>query len=79
MFLQEQAESIVAARSYLWLVYIKQLLLIIFYSNSNTFNKQCLDSQTSYVKSLALAITKSGADLIVMNNRGLGGIPLKVI
>ena len=34
-------------------------------------------SQTSYVKSIALAITHAGATVVVLNNRGLGGVPLK--
>ncbi|CAG7825577.1 unnamed protein product [Allacma fusca] len=34
-------------------------------------------SQTSYVKSVALAITHAGATVVVLNNRGLGGVPLK--
>jgi len=34
-------------------------------------------SQTSYVKSLALACTKVGSRVYVLNNRGLGGVALK--
>jgi len=33
-------------------------------------------SQTSYVKTLCMAITKSGANVIVFNNRGIGGVPI---
>jgi len=33
-------------------------------------------SQTSYVKSLVLAITRGGAGVYVLNNRGIGGVPL---
>lgn len=35
-------------------------------------------AQTSYVKTLCLAITRAGANVVVMNNRGIGGVPLKV-
>jgi len=35
-------------------------------------------SQTSYVKTLAMSIVTAGASLVVYNNRGIGGVPLKV-
>lgn len=34
-------------------------------------------SNTSYVKTLALSVVSGGAVVAVLNNRGLGGIPLK--
>lgn len=34
-------------------------------------------SNTSYVKTLAMSIVKAGAVVAVLNNRGLGGVPLK--
>jgi len=34
-------------------------------------------SQTSYVKTIVLAITGAGASVLVMNNRGLGGLSIK--
>lgn len=35
-------------------------------------------SQTSYIKTLAMAILKAGATVVVFNHRGLGGVALKV-
>jgi predicted alpha/beta-fold hydrolase len=35
-------------------------------------------SQTSYVKTLVMALNRVGANVIVFNNRGIGGLELKV-
>lgn len=36
-------------------------------------------SQTEYVKELVLASSKMGVRIVVFNNRGLGGLQLKVL